>query len=108
MKRLLSFLLVTLLVVAAIPASLFSAIAAEQTSVSVTAPTEIVYTGDRKNDTFAVSASLNLASDIAGVAGYEIILKWDAQLLALSDAPSVKSSGIYTVLQRSSSQTQPM
>lgn len=97
MKRLLSFFLVTLLVVASIPASVLSAIASETSFVSVNAPAKITYTGDSANDSFDVSFDLTLASDVAGVAGYEIILKWDAQLLALADSVSVKSSGIHTV-----------
>ncbi len=104
MKRLLSFFLVTIMVAATIPVSLFSALAAEASFVSVVAPAETVYTGDSENDSFTVSFALTLAPDINGVAGYEIILEWDAQYLALTDGVSVKSDGLYTVnLDRASS-----
>ena len=97
MKRLITVILIVLMVVAAMPTSLFCALAAEQSFVSVRAPQQVVYTGDRDNDRFTVSFDLTLAPNLASVAGYELVFEWDARLLALADDVSVKSEGIYTV-----------
>ncbi len=83
MKRLTSLMLAVFMVVTMVSASLLTVSAAETTSVSLSAPAEVEFTGDAVEDSFQVEANLNLADGLTAIAGYEVKLTWDPACLTL-------------------------
>lgn len=97
MKRSVSLLLVTILVFTAVSAGVPWVSAANASSVTIGVPQEITYTGDAACDVFDAAVSLQLAEGLGGVAGYEIILQWDASVLAFTGDIAIASPGMHAV-----------
>ena len=83
MKRLSSLLMAVLMVVTMVSTSLVAVAAAEISTISLSAPAEVEFTGDAVNDSFQVEANLNLADGLTAIAGYEVKLTWDPACLTV-------------------------